>query len=318
MNWKIVLTLAVIIFLIAGLYYFNSFLTKASDNPYEYSIDSGDQNSINKQLYKEIKQILLPFAKAHALSVGPGSRLYVSGDKTVMCLKDLKEKIFNTVLDEPAGALAVSKEGNLYTGLSDRVIVLNQNGAVMDEWSSLGEKAVITEVAVSEDNVFIADAGNKFIWHFDVSGRLIGKMDGKNNPKNSHGFIVPSPYFDVAIGENNTVWITNPGKHSVEQYSFSGEYLSSWEKPYDASGGFKGCCNPTDITILQGNYMITSEKGLVHVKLFTLQGDFMGLIADEDTFGEGAAGLDLDTDSEGRIYILDPEKSIVHLFEKEK
>jgi hypothetical protein len=69
------------------------------------------------------------------------------------------------------------------------------------------------------------------------------------------------------------------------------------------------------VAIRRDGSFVTSEKGLVRVKLYTPAGDLVGVVAGSDQFDEGVSGLDLAADSAGRILVLDPVRLEVRVFE---
>ena len=79
--------------------------------------------------------------------------------------------------------------------------------------------------------------------------------------------------------------------------------------------GFSGCCNPTHFTILPNGDIVTAEKGLIRVKLYSKDGILKGVVATPEQFSEGTTGLDLVVDSRGKIFINDPIRKQVRIFE---
>ena len=80
--------------------------------------------------------------------------------------------------------------------------------------------------------------------------------------------------------------------------------------------GFSGCCNPSNIAMLSDGSFVTSEKGIERVKIHTPSGEFKTVVASPDMFEEGTRGIDLAVDSKDRIYVLDPVKKLIRIFEK--
>ncbi len=80
--------------------------------------------------------------------------------------------------------------------------------------------------------------------------------------------------------------------------------------------GFSGCCNPTNICILDDGDFVTSEKGIVRIKIHSPNGKFKTVVATPDDFEKGTTGLDMAVDSKERIIILDPVREQVRIFEK--
>ena len=162
--------------------------------------------------------------------------------------------------------------------------------------------------------VFIADAGNKIVVRYNLQGDIINRIGEKDVAQEIDGFVIPSPYFDIAIGYEGNLWIVNPGRHKLENYTFDGKLRSSWGETSINLNGFCGCCNPTHIALLSDGSFVTSEKGLPRVKVYNQMGKFKEVVAAPDQFDEGTIGLDLAVDSENRILVLDPRRQQVRIF----
>jgi hypothetical protein len=79
---------------------------------------------------------------------------------------------------------------------------------------------------------------------------------------------------------------------------------------------FCGCCNPGHIAILQDGSFVTAEKGIARVKIYNRLGQLVAVVAGPEKFMEGTVGMDLAVDSRNRIYVLDPKRHCVRIFEK--
>jgi hypothetical protein len=199
--------------------------------------------------------------------------------------------------------------------MQDHVEIFDNTGKLLKKWSSCGNDAIITSIAVSGRDVFIADAGNKVVYHYDLSGKLIKKIGQKDPSKGIPGFVIPSSYFDLGIGHDGDLWVVNPGRHRFEKYNPDGDLTTSWGESSMAVEGFCGCCNPSNFAILADGSFVTSEKGIERIKVYWPDGRFRGVVAGPDSFIEGTRGLDLAVDSRDRIFVLDPEKKQVRVFE---
>jgi sugar lactone lactonase YvrE len=91
--------------------------------------------------------------------------------------------------------------------------------------------------------------------------------------------------------------------------------LSAWNKTSMLWDGFSGCCNPSHIAILSDGSFVTSEKGLTRVKVHGANGALKAIVATPEQFEEGTVGLDIAIDSQDRIYIADPERGAIRVFE---
>ena len=269
-------------------------------------------------LWDERQQIKIGLKTLFGLDVGSGDTIHVTGDKILLVLGSDGVEISRTDLDGNAGCLTVTEDGDRYLGMRDHVQVLAKDGSKKATWESLGEKAVITSIAVGDETVFVADAGNRIVWRFDKTGKRLGQLGKKDKERGIQGFIVPSPYFDLAIGTDDSLWVANVGRCRVENYRENGDLNSFWGIPSSDIKGFSGCCNPSHIALMQDGSFVTSEKGLERVKVYDATGQFVGVVAGPELFKEGTVGLDLAVDSKGRILVLDPEAGVVRVFVKKK
>lgn len=316
-----ILTGIIITVSVAGILYFgyralseNS--KKNQENPFEYNIENFKKSGADLIHYSELKQIQIDLQNVYGISVGPDDRIYVSGDESVLIL-DRDGNIQSAISTSgPVYCLSVDENRDLYLGMDDHVEVYDRKGVKKANWESLGEDAIITSIAISEKNVFVADAGNHIVWKFDKSGDRRRRIGDKNEAKDIPGFVIPSPFFDVAIDPDGFLWVANTGRHSLENYTEQGDLRSSWGEFSMEIEGFCGCCNPSHFIILEDGSFVTSEKGIARVKVHNRLGNLVSVIAGPDQFLERTVGLDLATDSSQRIFVLDPSKKAVRIFEK--
>jgi len=168
----------------------------------------------------------------------------------------------------------------------------------------------------AESKIFIADAGRKLVHIYGWDGKFITSLGRRETNDGVPWFIVPSPYFDLAIDNNDKLWVANPGKHELDQYALDGELISSWDATSTGLEGFCGCCNPIHFALTSTNEFVTSEKGLVRVKMYSDTGVFQTIVAGPDSFDRNALKLDIAVDSNNRILVLDSAAGKVIIFEK--
>lgn len=277
--------------------------------------------------YREAGKIDMGFKALQAVAVSLDDRIYVAADKTIQIFDNNADRLWELKLGDSPRCLTVDEDGTIYVGMKDRVEIYNQKGELKTKWSDLEQNAVLTSIAVSEGNVFVADAGNRMVLRYDTSGRIMRRI-GKRD-RNIPGFSVPSPYFDLAISPDGLLRVANPGQHRVEAYTFDGDFELSWGNPSMGISGFCGCCNPVNFTILPDGKFATCEKGLPRVKVYEPNGDFSCVVAGPETFAKNSrscslngllncrtGGLDIAADSRGRILVMDPVESVVRIFTK--
>jgi hypothetical protein len=225
------------------------------------------------------------------------------------------ERGLEIALAEPSRCCAVEKDGTIYLGVRDHIEVFDAKGQRKLTWDSPGKKAWLTGIAVTEKEVFVADAGNRVVLRYDKSGKLLHRLGEKDKERNIPGFIIPSPFFDVEIARDGLLRVSNPGRHRVELYTADGDFEGAWGTVSMGITGFCGCCNPINLALLPDGRFVTCEKGLPRVKVYSATGEFESVVAGVESFVENgkacgpadctAGGLDAAVDAQGRIYILD-------------
>ena len=296
----------------------------------------------NLILYEEAaKAISTGFADSRAIAVDSQGSIFIAGDKAVRMFAengDLLNEIqladgprCLAVADPPCLRLAAAGDGKIYVGMKEHVEVYDGRGKRLAAWESLGDDAVLTSIAVSRDDVFVADAGNRIVLRYDTTGRLINRIGEKDEGRNVQGFVIPSPYFDLAVGRDGLLRVVNPGRHHIETYTFDGDLEFSWGKFSSSVEGFIGCCNPVNFAMLEDGSFVTCEKGLTRVKIYDAGGTFVGVVAGPEQLVESgtagicnfpaecqAGGFDVAVDAKGRVLVLDTIKNVVRKFTKIK
>jgi hypothetical protein len=104
--------------------------------------------------------------------------------------------------------------------------------------------------------------------------------------------------------------------HTLENYTSDGDLRGFWESISMTIEGFSGCCNPARIAVLPGGQFVTSEKGIVRVKIHDQSGKFAGVVAAPDKFDEDGHAPDISVSDDGIIYALDFDRNVIRIFEK--
>ena len=265
--------------------------------------------------YEQVGVYPLRRKEARRVAIGPDDHLFIAAGNRVIEIEGNGTPGPELILNSPARCLAIAADGALYLGLRDHVEIHDRNGQCLASWDSPGKQPFFTGLAIGENDVFLADAGNRIVWRYDKSGKLAGRIGEKNPARNIPGFIVPSPFFDVELARDGLLRVTNPGRHRVEIYTVDGDLEFAWGNPSMAITGFCGCCNPINLALLPDGRCVTFEKGLPRAKVYSPTGAFESVVAGAEAFMENAkacgpdscslGGLDGVVDSQGRILILD-------------
>jgi hypothetical protein len=314
---------AIIVLAIAGISYFgfNAFSGSSDEqkpNPFEYNIDYFKSYDPNLNHYSEIVKIPLSLQKITALAIGPDDELYVSGDNVYLQF-DKEYKITKSINSGQAAlCMAIDDNKDVYLGLTDYVLIFDKNGEQKSKWQSPGKNSIFTSIAVTPEYIYIADAGDLIVWQYDKQGNPVRKIGEKDKSRDIPGFVIPSPYFDLAVDPDGFLWVANTGRLVLENYTTNGNLRSSWGKSGMRIDEFCGCCNPSHFAIASNGSFVTGEKGIARVKVLNRVGELISVVAGSDKFEEGTVGIDLAVDSQNRIYVLDPMRKQVRVFEKRK
>lgn len=306
------------------------FLTKTSrEITNEQTLESGyDLDRLRKIdprviIYEETApRIETGFQSVGAVAVGPEDHIYIAGDKAIHVYDPAGQKLPDEIqLNQQPTAMTIAKDITIYVALGDHVEVFDSSGGVTQRWESAGPDAILTSIAVSGDHVFVADFGSRSVIHYDTSGTKKGSFGD---------FILPSPFFDLAVSPDGLVQVANTGKHRIEAFAFDGDLMSWWGEFSNTNiEGFCGCCNPVNFALLpKGKGFVVAEKGLTRVKAHDEKGAFVGVVAGPEQFAEhdrlsaesgydrNRGGLDVAVDSKGRVLVLDLFLAELRTFER--
>ncbi len=322
MNRKLVnivlIVLALAIVVIIGKDFIGKKAGKNIENPYKYDVSEFRKVDSTAILFRETITFPLNADVPKGIAVS-GKQIIVVGEKLFLKYDYSGKELLRKELPDTANCVTVDKNGEIWVGTRHSVVVFDQGGTLLKRWNSFGDRSVITSLAVSGETVYVADAGNRIVYQCNTKGQVLAKIGEKNEQKGVPGYVIPSPYFDLALDDNNFLWVVNPGRHSFENYNPDGSMRTSWGLSSFRIEGFSGCCNPAHIAIMADNSFITSEKGMPRIKLYGQHGEFLGVVASPEMFDEDSyLAPDIAIDSEQRVVALDFERQQVRIFERKE
>ena len=294
------------------------------DSRFTYDVSQFAQTDPAQLLYQETAQIPTGFDDPKCLAIGPDNTLFIGGDRAVKQFDPAGQLQSTIALTGKPLALAATG-ARLCVALKDHFEIFDGNGKSLALGESLGDKTWLTGVADAGEAIYLADAGCREIVRCGPDGKVLGRFGhpGDGNP----GFVVPSPYFHVALGDDGLLWVNNPGRHQIEAYTTDGKFELGWGAPSMAVEDFCGCCNPVYFTRRPDGKFVTSEKGLNRIKIYDAKGNFEGVVAGPEhlvkdlelakkacadcRFGFGFA---VACDSTGRVLALDPATKTIRIF----
>lgn len=306
---------------IVGLYFY---LLGTSSHPepganLKYDITEYAELDRVETRFEETGRIEPDVEDAWSLAQGPDGTLYVGGQDVVAVFDADGNETGRFPLEGKAVCMAGAPDGPLYIGFTDHIAVMNPAGEITATWSKLEGRPYLTSIAVSENDVYVGDMGNRVVYRFNREGALQTRIGLKDEDKDVPGIVVPSPYFDVAINPEGTLWVVNPGRLGLESYRPNGDIITSWYRPSMKLDGFPGCCNPSHITFDQDGRLIAADKGLVRIKAYEVtSGELEELVAGTEVFPRERAVKDIIVDNKNRILVLDPRYNAIRIFEATK
>jgi hypothetical protein len=183
--------------------------------------------------------------------------------------------------------------------------------------SPFGDRSRFTSLVKLDDQLLVADAGNRIVWVIDPSWSdsraFQGKLAEADKAGDYPGLVLPSMHLDVVPIGGRRALINNIGMHRVETHELGKGLISHWGEPGNGLEGFCGCCNPIDIAVTARGNIVTTEKGLPRVKVYSQQGEFLTLVAPVESFASKADNLDVAVNCD-QVWIADAERKAFRLF----
>jgi len=250
----------------------------------------------------------------------------VGADGTVYAGGSFGVKLFDTgwqlsggwATPKTVNALAVGRDGTVYVAYENQVEKFSKDGRSLLVWGKGGcdrdDFALLSGIAVSDADVFVADSGARMVYRFTEDGQLLNEIGRRDAGPEGKGLLVPGSCLDCAVW-GGVVYVNNPGCWRVEKYDLTGRLLGAWGKGGWKDDEFPGCCNPTNLTVLPGGEIAVAQKGVPRIKVFGQAGKLVAVLG-KGVFAPESRGIDLATDSQGRIYAVDRVARCVRVFEE--
>lgn len=315
---QIITNLIIIISVVGALYFgYNAIKSDQESeqpNPFEYDLDQFSQVNPDLIHFRQIEQIPTGMTRAYGIAVSKDNRLYISGRNRLHIFSTNLTLADSVQIPGTGYCIAADSKGNIYIGVGKEILVCDPSGNIVTKFGLDGEHPLTTSLAATDEYLYVADAGGHIVWQLTHDGQVMRRIGAKDEQKDIPGFIIPSPFFDLAVDPDGFLWVANPGRHSLENYTADGDLRTAWGKYGIEIESFCGCCNPSHIAIMADGSFVTSEKGIARVKIYNRIGELTSVVAAPASFDEGTTGIDLALDSKQNIYLLDNKRNQVRIF----
>ena len=243
-----------------------------------------------------------------AVTVTPNGEIYLGGTSFLSCYdKDLK-LVWKKKTKSPVTSLS-NYGDTIYASTSSMIYVLNFAGRILSEWGPFEDSSLITSLSSNRKYVAVADAGNRMVFILDKGGE-VKKMIGQNKKE----FVIPSPYFDVALDNDDNLFVANTGKHRIETRTIDGVIKTYFGEAGTAPGLFCGCCAPPHFAIIPDGF-VTAEKGINRIKILNKKGEFVEFVNSKNSFVKSVP-LDVASSDGKIIYAANPADSKLYIFKR--
>jgi uncharacterized protein (TIGR03663 family) len=246
------------------------------------------------------------FNHPRGLAVGPGADVYVvDSDNDRIQVFDGQGTFLRTWgtrcdLSTGQGCVDPDGDGPLATG----------DGQFLEAWG----------IAVSGDGrIYVADTWNHRLQVFDADGAFLAKWGSYGQTASeAHLFYGPR---DVAVDTSGRVFVTDTGNKRIVVYDREGRLLHQWGGPGIGTGQFEepvGLAFAPANGLDAGGLLYVSDTWNQRVQAFDGEGVFLWQWPVEAWYGDSVMNKPyLAVDHEGRVYITDPEASLVAVFSRQ-
>lgn len=283
-------------------------------NPFAYDVD--EFRPVDQELvrWREARQVQLESEDPRAM-IYAGGKVYLAAGNELQVIGSDWSRILRRTLPAGLTCLAVAEDGRIVVGMGNRLAILGSEGETVAESGTLGEESNITSVAILGDDIYAADAPGRRVLVFNRELELTNEFRGDSGVSDVHGFIVPGAHFSLAVNSEDELWITNPGIHALQNFTASGRLRSYIQRTSFGIDGFSGCCNPVHFTFLPDGKFVTSEKGIIRIKVIIGTGEVESVVAPSELFIDGKRAPAVAVDDNGNVLALDFDRNMIRIFE---
>ena len=303
MNKKLTALLSLVIIL-AFIGYIIFDATKDPDNK-DSGVSSGD--TLYNDSWTLFRELQVAGGNLTSVAVSPNGTVLLGGDSFIKSLDQGLAELWNLNTGSRITSIAFSGD-TIFAATEETILLVSASGKLLAEWGPYEGNSILTSVSAGKRFIAIADAGNRRIFILKKNGEM-NSMMGQSEEQ----FVVPSPYFDVALSEEK-LFIANTGHRRIETWTTDGKKISQFGEPGTAPGAFCGCCNPAHFALIPQGF-VTAEKGINRIKILDSNGDFVEFVSSQNDFIPSVP-LDIASADGETIYAANSVNNTLYIFKR--
>lgn len=265
---------------------------------------------------------LLHWEETASVSVsGPVSAFVALNDNTVALgtsnalffINTKGETLQRIPVSHPVQRMCEGDENGVFALLEDMSLVSCDRSGKLEKRLQLEgtETTLITGITFSDGGIYVADAGQRKVFRYGLNDA------GRSELSSPDGWVVPSPFFDLQQNPQGGIMVANPGRHRLEYYDREGKMSKVWGKAGFDISGFCGCCNPSYFDVFKDGRVVTSEKGIPRVKIYSENGELLSVVATPQQL-RGTAPVQIDILNNQTLLLLDGGRQALRFFNKNR
>jgi sugar lactone lactonase YvrE len=212
-----------------------------------------------------------------------------------------------------AACLEPGPGGCVYVGAPGRVEIYTSGGKHTGGMA-VGEPdapAAVTAIKRLDNAILVADAKTRLIYRYELDGSRVGIIGDRNK---TGSFMLPNGWLDFDVDSTGRLYATDTGRHRVTEWLSDGTPDGAFGKfGMQDPANFVGCCNPVNVAVTPAGNVVTAEKMIARVKVFSPEGELLAYIGPEN-FHQKCRNVHLAVDSRGRILTADPLHREIKIF----
>lgn len=264
--------------------------------------------------FRPVTEFRVPGRRATALAVSPEDQVFVAADRHVHVFDRRGTELRTIDFDRTPRSIAVDRDGTLYVAFARGIEAVRGKDQSRVRWNLPTPTADVwfSGIALNGDEVCVADSAGGVVRRFNRDGVLLGTLAPASGK-----FSAPPEFFALGARDGR-LQIADPRRHRVVAFAADGDRERTWGGASRDLVGFAGCCNPVALAVRSDGCIVTAERGLPRIKLYSPAGEFLALIAgpedfsadhqnsaSDNGFGCSTGGFALAVDSTDRLLVLD-------------